>query len=180
MSGDNTVKYLYLFRHADTLPPEGEQSDHERMLSELGKEECVRIGTFLKQEKLQPQHVLCSTATRTRTTLGLVAKTLGASLEAEFLHSLYLASPGELFHQVNEIKRDVESLMVLGHNPGIHQFAMMLAAKGNTDAMQALNGHFPPASLALFKLNITDWRMLSPETRGELLGLVIPSKQPSY
>lgn len=174
------MKYLYLFRHADTLPPEGEQSDHERVLSELGEEEAVRIGQFLKEEGLKPQLALCSTATRTRSTLGLVAKTLGQPIEAQFEHALYLASPGELFYQVNAVSRDIGSVMVVGHNPGIHQFCMMLAHKGNAEGMDALRRHFPPASLALFRLNITDWQMLSPETRGELLGLVIPSKQPSY
>ena len=174
------MKYLYLFRHADTLPAEGDQSDHERVLSELGEEECVRIGTFLKQEKLQPELALCSTAVRTRSTLGLMAKTLGTPIAAEFIHSLYLASPGEIFHQLNGLKKELESVMVVGHNPGIHQFALMLAAKGSSAALHALSAHYPPASLTLLKLDITDWQMLSPHTRGEVLGLVTPSKQPSY
>lgn len=174
------MKYLYLFRHADTLPPEGDQSDHERVLSELGEEECVRIGNFLKEEGLKPDYALCSTAVRTRTTLGLVAKVLGKPIDAQFEHALYLGSPGEIFHQINGLKHDIDSAMVVGHNPGIHQFCMMLANKGDAEAMSALSRHFPPASLALFKLNITDWQMLSPQTRGELMGLVIPSKQPSY
>lgn len=174
------MKYLYLFRHADTLPPEGDQSDHERMLSELGEEECQRIGIFLKQEDLKPQLALCSTAVRTRTTLGLVAKTLGKTIDAQFVHALYLASPGEIFHQLNGLDKSIESAMIVGHNPGIHQFCQMLAAKGSAEGIHALNAHFPPASLALLKLNITDWQMLSPQSNGELLGLVIPSKQPSY
>lgn len=179
-SGFTTLKYLYLFRHADTLPAEGGQSDHERVLSELGEEECVRIGHFLKEEKLKPELALCSTAVRTRSTLGLVAKTLETPIQAEFIHSLYLASPGEIFHQLNGMKKETESVMVVGHNPGIHQFALILAAKGSTDALHALNTHYPPASLALLRLDITDWQMLSPHTSGELLGLVIPSRQPSY
>lgn len=174
------MKYLYLFRHADASPVEGDQSDHERVLSELGEEECIRIGTFLKQEKLKPELALCSTAVRARSTLGLTAKTLGAPIRAEFVHSLYLASPGEIFHQLNGMEKDIESVMVVGHNPGIHQFAQMLAARGNTDALHALNMHYPPASLALLRLEISDWSLLSPVTRGELLGLVIPSRQPSY
>lgn len=174
------MKYLYLFRHADTLPAEGEQSDHERMLSELGQEECVRIGHFLKEESLRPQKALCSTAVRTRTTLGLVAKTLGEPIEAEFAHALYLATPGELLHHVNSLDDALESAMIVGHNPGIHQFAAMLASKGQSDALGALHGHFPPASLALIKLDVAHWAEVSPHSAGELLGLVTPSKQPSY
>lgn len=174
------MKYLYLFRHADTLPAEGDQSDHERVLSELGQEECIRIGHFLKEESLKPQKALCSTAVRTRTTLGLVAQTLGEPIEAEFSHALYLASPGELLHQVGRLDNALESAMIVGHNPGIHQFAVMLAGKGSTDALGVLHGHFPPASLALIKLDVKSWSEVSPHSVGELLGLVVPSKQPSY
>lgn len=150
------------------------------MLSPLGEEECVRIGNFLKEEELKPDYTLCSTAVRTRTTLGLVARTLGKPLDAQFEHALYLASPGEIFHQINALDKNIASAMVVGHNPGIHQFCMMLASKGNAEGVSALSRSFPPASMALFKLNITDWQMLSPHTNGELLGLVQPSKQPSY
>lgn len=173
------MKYLYLFRHADTLPPQGDQSDHERVLSELGQEECARIGNFLKEEELKPDYALCSTAVRTRTTLGLVAKILGKPIEAQFEHSLYLASPGEIFHQLNGLSNTIESAMVVGHNPGIHQFCMMLASKGDAEGISALSRSFPPASMALFRLDLADWNMLSPHTPSELLGLVTPSKQPS-
>jgi phosphohistidine phosphatase len=174
------LKYLYLFRHADTLPPEGEQSDHERVLSDLGQEECVRIGSFLKQEKLRPDFALCSTAVRTRTTLGLVAKTLGSPIEARFEHALYLASPGDMFHMINGLDNTLASAMMVGHNPGIHQMCMMLARKGDAEGVSALSRHFPPASLALFRLEIDAWNQLSPHSDSELVGLVIPSKQPSY
>lgn len=175
------MKYLYLFRHADALPPEREQSDHDRALSELGQEECARIGNFLKEEGLKPEFALCSTAMRTRTTLGLVAKVLGQPIEARFEHALYLASPGEIFHQVNALDNTIQSAMVVGHNPGIHQFCMMLAKKGNEASLNALSRHFPPASMALFRLDIAEWDRLTPHSASELLGLVTPSKkQPSF
>lgn len=174
------LKYLYLFRHADTLPPEGDQSDHERVLSELGQEEATRIGNFLKQEKLKPDFALCSTAVRTRTTLGLVARTLGEPIDAKFEHVLYLATPGDMFQQVNGLDNTIESAMVVGHNPGIHQMSLMLANKGDAEGVSALSRHFPPASLALFRVNIDEWSQLSPHSESELVGLVIPSKQPSY
>lgn len=173
------MKYLYLFRHADALSPEGNQSDHERVLSELGQEECARIGKFLKEESLKPDYALCSTAVRTRSTLGLVATVLGKPIDARFEHALYLASPGEIFHQLNGLPNHIESAMVVGHNPGIHQFCMMLAHKGNAEGMNALSRSFPPASMALFRVDISDWEQLSPHTPSELLGLVTPSKQPS-
>ncbi|MCH2546421.1 MAG: histidine phosphatase family protein [Alphaproteobacteria bacterium] len=170
------MKYLYIFRHADTLSAQSGQSDHERVLSELGEAECTRIGLFLKEENLQPEYALCSTAVRTRTTLGLVAKTLDTPIEAQFEHALYLASPGEIFHQLNGLENTIEAAMVVGHNPGIHQFCMMLASKGNAEGLSALAMNFPPASLALFKVDIEDWNLLSPETAGELIGLVFPSQ----
>jgi phosphohistidine phosphatase len=174
------LKYLYLFRHADTLPPQGDQSDHERVLSSTGQEEAISIGTFLKSEELAPAYTLCSTAVRTRSTLGLVAKTLDKPLEAQFEHSLYLAEPGEIFYLLNQLDDATESAMVVGHNPGIHQFCLMLAHKGNAEGVDALSRGFPPASLALFRIDIDRWSLLSPHSSGELLGLVSPSKLPSY
>lgn len=173
------MKYLYLFRHADTLPAATGQADHDRVLSETGQEECARIGHFLKEEKLRPQLALCSTAVRTRTTLGLVAKASEQTFATEFLPALYLASPGEVFHQLNIVSRDIDSVMVVGHNPGLQQCCMMLASSGDKEGIDLIGKQFPPASLALLRLDIPDWHMLNPHTKGELLGLVLPSRQPS-
>lgn len=175
----NPLKYLYLFRHADTLPAAAGQADHDRSLSEAGQEECVRIGHFLEEEKLRPQRVLCSTAVRTRTTLGLVAKAAEQTFTTEFLPALYLASPSEIIHQLNNVPHEIDSVMVVGHNPGLQQCCMMLASSGDAEGMHLIGKQFPPASLALLRLDIPDWHMLNPHTQGELLGLVLPSRQPT-
>lgn len=174
------MKYLYLFRHADTLPAAAGQADHDRILSETGQEECARIGHFLKEEKLKPQLIICSTAIRTRTTLGLVAKASEQTFTTEFQPSLYLASPGEIFHQLNAVSRDIDSVMIVGHNPGLQQCCMTLASSGDKEGIDLIGKQFPPASLALLRLDIVDWHMLNPHTKGELLGLVLSSRQPSW
>lgn len=171
------MKYLYLYRHADAAPQAPEQTDHERTLSPRGQEEAARIGQFLAGEEATPELVLCSSAVRTRMTLEITGKYLPEQPETLHSHALYLASAGDMFHVVQGVETDAESIMLIGHNPGIHEFALMLARHGDTQALNALKMAYPTACLAFIGLPIESWKELSPLIEGTLMGLVAPQSQ---
>lgn len=162
------MKHLFLYRHADTLAAGDRQSDHERMLSEQGRQECARVGRYLKEARLLPQTALCSTALRTRTTLELTLQAAETTLSTVFINALYLAAPGDILREVNALDNAHASALLVAHNPGIHHLCRLLAHSGKAEDLRALERHFPPATLAIFRLETNDWRQITPHTPAEL------------
>lgn len=170
------TKQLYIYRHADALPATDGQADHDRTLSTQGESEAARIGAFLKEAGIAPDFALCSTAARTRSTLEQTCLAMERDLEVAYEPGLYLASPGDLFQYINGVEDTVESLMVVAHNPGVHEFCRMLVKRGDRVGQGEIATRFPTATLALIKLPIAHWAELSPVTDGELLGVAIPKQ----
>jgi phosphohistidine phosphatase len=125
------VRYIYLLRHAHALAGDPDASDHERSLSARGHEECAAVASRLSAEPVAPEVILCSTAIRTRETLAALAASQPAWPDAQYLPRLYLASPGELLHQLQQLGPDISRVMVVGHNPGLHELALLLATPYN-------------------------------------------------
>lgn len=169
------MKYLYLYRHAEAIPADDNASDHERILSEPGIEACHKIGNFLKNQHLAPHAALVSSAVRTKSTFQNTMEIVGATIPYQISNRLYLASPAEVLKTINELGGNSESLMVVAHNPGLHQLCLMLAHSGDAKGLRTLAHQFPPASLALLSLPIDNWEKLSPQTGGELVGLALTS-----
>lgn len=163
-----------MFRHADTLPATGSQNDHARVLSEQGEDECRRVGNFLKTNRIHPDVVLCSTANRTRATLELTQTALGKEYPTRYEDGLYLASAWDVLHFLNELDDSIGTAMVIAHNPGLHHLCQLIAKHGDPEGQNAINNRFPPATLALIKLDIASWKDLAPVTEGELLGVAMP------
>jgi phosphohistidine phosphatase len=89
--------------------------------------------------------VLCSSAVRTQETLELIRSALaGATVAVE--DELYGASSDELLGRIRAVPDEVASVMVIGHNPGLHQLALVLAASGGE--RDRLREKFPTAALA--------------------------------
>lgn len=169
------MKELYIFRHAKTLPAEGYQRDHERMLAQQGKEDCAKVGEYLKEKGWLPELVLCSDAARTVETLDLTEKSAGSTFNREITDRLYLASAGDIFRIVNECPPSLQSIMVLGHNPGLHQFCFHLAPR---DALIGADiaFSFPTGTLVKLSLDVDSWQDVSPETKASLAGYLIPKE----
>ncbi len=137
------------------------QEDRERALAERGRADAIRIGQFLKEEDCVPELVLCSTAVRTRETLDLVLPQLGAMPVIRHMGELYLARWISIVNIIRQVREPAESLLVVGHNPGLEECARKLARPpGDTKARklhQTLNEEFPTAGLAVFEFDITAW-----------------------
>lgn len=112
------LRQLIVMRHAKSSWGDEGLTDHERPLNERGRRDAPRIASQLAQMQWQPQVLLSSDARRTRETARMMTSVWDDGIETQFLHSLYLAGPTELHAAVSTVSDEVESLLVLGHNPG--------------------------------------------------------------
>jgi phosphohistidine phosphatase len=164
------VRTLYLLRHAKARR-EREVSDRDRQLHRKGIRQGAALAAYLAPLGKPLDLVLCSPSRRTRDTLALVLPALPNLPDIEFRDELYLASPDTLLKVVRGAGEGVRSLMLVGHNDGIHQFALALAGG---DDLPRLAG-FPTGALALFEFEIGSWRELRPRT-GRLAAYVDPDE----
>jgi len=154
------MRRLMLLRHAKSDWSKPGARDRERKLATRGREAAPRIGTYMARHGLQPDRVLCSTATRTRQTWDLVAGPLTGEPTVVYEDRLYEAGPEAILKVVKETKADTHALLLVGHNPGIHEFAKKLIATGDVEARQRVMEKFPTAALAVIDFALDDWRGL--------------------
>jgi phosphohistidine phosphatase len=153
-------RLLLLLRHAKAERSQPGGSDRERVLTDRGRSDARKVGAYLLRHGLVPRCALVSPTARTRETWKLVRKTLNRTLPVQLEERLYNATPDDIMAVIRQTATDIETLMVIGHNPGLHAAAVMLVASGDIEARQRLNEHFPTSALALIEFAITDWSRL--------------------
>ncbi len=138
---------LYLVRHAKSELGSGD-SDHERTLNPRGVKAAERMGERLEQLGAWPRSVLCSSARRALETWSGLASAW--TLEADCLtvsDRLYLASANDMLELLRQQPGDTGSIVVIAHNPGIHDLALTLAGEGDREAYDRLRDRYPTAGL---------------------------------
>lgn len=157
------MKTLYLLRHAKAVAEDAYPDDHARPLNARGRDAAAMVGQFLQHINAEIDLALCSTAERTKQTLELITERLTnhAVTETRYEKALYLASAGELLAAINSIVPDYESVILIGHNPGIHRIAVELAGEGEKEMLESLHYNFPTAALACFSLE-GPWKHVTP------------------
>ncbi len=141
-------KTLWLLRHAKASLESGGEGDHGRTLESRGQRAAVLVGAYLVQRGCQPALALCSSARRAVQTLDCVAAQLPRAPRVVLDDDLYLASPATLLERMRQIDEDVESALLVGHNPGIAELARGLARRGDRDALERLGRRFPTGAMA--------------------------------
>ena len=138
--------------------------DHERPLAERGRDDARQLGLYLQEHHFIPNHILCSSSVRTRQTLSAMAESIIPLPETTFSDKFYLASAGEIYAQLNKLPDNVNAAMVIGHNPGLHEFCITCCAEGDASAMDAISIKFPTSALAVIDLPLAHWEALEPGT----------------
>lgn len=151
---------LLLFRHAKSRRDEAGVRDHDRDLAPRGERDAPRMGRLIASEGLIPDLVFCSTAKRARRTWELAAAALPAAPEAVLLRELYLASPEVMAALVRARAGAARRVMLVGHNPGLHEFATSLAGAGDPGLRARLAEKFPTGGLAQLALGGRGWKAL--------------------
>ncbi len=157
------MRRLVLLRHAKSSWDDLSQSDHARPLNARGQRAAAQLRETFAALGLIPDRVLCSTATRTRETWDLLAAGLGQRAPtARYLEELYLAEPEKLLALVRQEGGTVPTLLVIGHNDGLHDFALGLVGLESDLALRdKLSQKFPTAALAVFDCAYDRWADLA-------------------
>jgi len=166
MTTAKTQRTLILLRHAKAEQAHG-KPDHQRGLAARGRRDARAVGRWLSDpsQGVAVDLALCSTSERTRQTLdGLCA---GGALvrESRFDERIYNASAASLLGVLLEVPDSVNTVLLVGHAPGIPMLAMALAigGTGSTEAIERLSKGFPTSSLAILGFE-GRWAALAPET----------------
>jgi phosphohistidine phosphatase len=167
------VRYLYLLRHAKSSWGDAGVEDHERPLSSRGRKAAGKMAEHLRASGIRPALVLCSSALRARQTLERVAPAFGEVVSIKVERPLYGADEGDLLARLRRVAASVQSVMVIGHNPGLQYLALTLAARGSQ--RDRLEAKFPTAALATLRFLESPWKELD-RGKAELVELVVPKE----
>ncbi|AIR97614.1 SixA phosphatase family protein [Streptomyces glaucescens] len=151
---------IALFRHAKADWPQ--VNDHERPLAERGRKDAAEAGRRLADTGIPFDLALCSTATRTRETWKLAVHEFSHRPKTVYEERIYEASPGELIAVLNETPDDAQNLLLIGHNPGVHGLAEVLAGSAEAEPRERMNRRgFPAAAFAVLSFS-GSWKTLEP------------------
>lgn len=139
MSAPNeTVRRLVVLRHADSDAETAGRGDHARTLSGRGLRDAQRMGARLRELGWVPQVVSSSDAARTRETWAHMQPALGGAPAVTFTRDLYLMGIDEIRAELRELPVAVDTVLVLGHNPGwedaVHQLSGVRAYMSTCNA----------------------------------------------
>ena len=158
------MKKLYIVRHAKSSWKEG-VDDYDRGLKKRGKLNSPFMAGKLISRGAKIEHIICSSAKRTKKTTALMNEVLGlSSSHIELKKELYLASPKTIITQIQKTSDRVNELMIVAHNPGVTQVVNFLA-----------NEHFeniPTAGIACILFDIDSWEEI--KNNGKLGFFVYP------
>jgi phosphohistidine phosphatase len=167
------VRRLLLFRHAKTIRSEPGMDDRARELIERGRKDSAMIGAYMAADALVPDRVLISPAARTKETWKFTAKAFPSIPAAVIAEQLYDATPRAIIAIIRAAPAAAHTLLVIAHNPGLHELALMLIASGNVNARERLRENLPTAGLVIIDFAFDDWRKLKPRS-GRLDRFVSP------
>lgn len=171
------MRQLLLLRHAKSSWDEATLSDHARPLNARGRRAAAAIAERMRELELVPDIVLVSSARRTLQTLEALRPIEGAPL-IHVLDALYLAPWRALLEALNKVPETARAVLLVAHNPGLHDLAMALVGAGAVSApmAQRLAEGYPTGSLAEFSI-ASHWRDLA-EGGGRLVRFLCPRDLP--
>ncbi len=151
---------LLLLRHAKTERAEAGERDRDRKLTARGRADAAAIGGYMVRHRLLPDLALTSPAARAEETLTGVTAAFAKPPRVAREERIYNASPDTLIRLIRET-RDAKTLLVVGHNPGLHDLALALVASGDTETRERLAEKLPTSGLVVIDFAFDDWSRLN-------------------
>ena len=163
---------LMLLRHAKAEKAESGMRDRDRRLTARGRDDAARIAAHMVRHALLPERVLISSAQRTRETWECMAPAFSASLPVDYQDRLYESGTETILTAIKAAGPSASALLVIGHNPGLHDTARLLLADRGGDA-HALDDGLPTSGLVVIDFADDGWRKLAARS-GRLEAFVTP------
>jgi phosphohistidine phosphatase len=148
------MRRLLLLRHAKSSWATPGQRDFDRPLAPRGLKAAPHMARYIAEHGLAPDAVICSTARRTRATLDLMREILPESVRYE--PQIYEASAATLVGLVRAAGDDHRTVMIVGHNPGVQDAALLLAA-ADQPLRREIAAKYPTAALAVIEFPGDRW-----------------------
>jgi len=145
------MERLILMRHGKAERHAASGGDFERALADSGRADAAVMGKVLAQAGIVPDLMLVSSARRTRETAERVAPNFPKA-RVELLRDLYHADPEDVVQALEDHGDGAGAMMVVGHNPGLHELALRLALQGGASPIHTnkLRGRFPTSTVVVF------------------------------
>lgn len=177
-------RYVWLLRHAKTnqAPPPDGGGDHARVLTPRGRRDADALGRRLRRDRAGlsgvplPSVVLCSNAARTIETADRALGGLDPRPTVLFDRSIYGASSDELMEELRVVDAAADAVMVVGHNPGIHELAAELLSPGR-DADRVAHTPMRTCGLTVIGWSSGRWLDIAPGN-GTLVARAGPPYEP--
>lgn len=156
----SVMKKLLLLRHGEAASSTDGQ-DKTRPLTPKGAADALALGAALKSRHGAPDLILCSSAARTQQTCKDLLQAFEKDIPVEVDNILYNAPCGIILDAVQNVANNKDFVLVVGHNPGLNELAVTMAAKGAPTLMNRLTGGgFMPGTLCALECPCTDWQEL--------------------
>jgi phosphohistidine phosphatase len=171
------MRRLMLLRHAKTENDAPSGRDQDRRLDDRGRIDAAEIGGWIARHPPFPDLVLVSPAIRAHQTLEIAWEAMKGAVpqpQVELVPELYGADSLQLLQIIHAASAtDPQRLMLVAHNPGMHELALVLAGGGDATGRKALADNLPTSGLAVFDFAVDDWKEVA-FRRGELVLFVSP------
>jgi len=154
------VKRLITFRHAKSGWDQPSVRDFDRALNDKGRRAAATMGRYMRQVGVRFDHVIASPAVRVAETLDAMAEGYGRRLAPDWERRAYLATAPTLLEIVQEAPETAESLLLVGHNPGLEELVLALSADDGEDGIAARDSvgeKYPTAAFAEIEFDVDRW-----------------------
>ena len=169
-TAQNQPKTLYLLRHAKSAWDNPNLSDFDRPLNKRGKENLPGLANIAAILNPQPELIVTSSSRRTLDTLNGFCRGMLTQFTIEETDELYHASKKEILSIIQKVPEKIQSLLIVGHNPGLEEFIswILMGSKVSNPLKMTTCSFVQLAS------NISLWSELEPQT--STLQLMIPGR----
>jgi phosphohistidine phosphatase len=167
------MKVLTLLRHAKSSWDDPVARDFDRPLNRRGRLAARAVGREMRACGLQFDCALASPAVRVMETLADVADGYGSAIAPKWDKRIYLASTDMLLDVIREADAACDTLLLVGHNPGMESLALTLTDGGEGPLRRELALKYPTGTLAEIRLAIASWDDIAAGT-GELTRFIRP------
>lgn len=161
-----------LLRHAKSDRPDN-VDDHARPLAERGRRACPLMGAYMVEQGILPDLAMISTARRAMETWELIRAVFPKDIMQIDEPRLYDASAKAILDVIHKTRPDIKALLVVGHNPGLHELALKLIRTGSQKNLSRLQQKYPTAALVVIDLGARNWNVIA-ESTGQLERFVTP------